>query len=148
MIEKDREQVLQRGEKDKEGASGASANVAQAHDSEATVEKEKARPASASKKEEAQEKPEKKAPAKEPEEAPAEKGKMSARRQRKKNNLKKFRLEQMMSKAELARRANLSVLTIDRIEKGYGCRMDTKRKILEALGLRLGDRTKVFEEDA
>jgi DNA-binding XRE family transcriptional regulator len=53
----------------------------------------------------------------------------------------------MMSKAEMARRANLSVLTIDRIEKGYGCRMDTKRKILEALGLSLEDRVKVFGED-
>jgi len=53
----------------------------------------------------------------------------------------------MMSKAELARRANLSVLTIDRVEKGYGCRMDTKRKILEALDLGLGDRVRVFGEE-
>ncbi len=53
----------------------------------------------------------------------------------------------MMSKAELARRANLSVLTIDRVEKGFGCRMDTKRKILEALGLRLADRVRVFGEE-
>ena len=63
------------------------------------------------------------------------------------NNVRKLRLERMMSKAELARRANLSVLTIDRIEKGFGCRMDTKRKILEALGLSLADRTRVFGED-
>jgi len=69
------------------------------------------------------------------------------KQKKKKNNLKKLRLEAMMSKAELARRANLSVLTIDRIEKGFGCRMDTKRKILEALGLKLKDRNKVFEED-
>jgi DNA-binding XRE family transcriptional regulator len=53
----------------------------------------------------------------------------------------------MMSKAELARKAGLSVLTIDRIEKGYGCRMDTKRKILKALGLKLSDRLKVFKEE-
>jgi len=64
-----------------------------------------------------------------------------------KNNLRKTRIERMMSKAELARRANLSVLTIDRIEKGFGCRMDTKRKILEALGLTLPDRIRVFGED-
>lgn len=63
------------------------------------------------------------------------------------NNLREHRIEQMMSKAELARKAGLSVLTIDRIEKGYGCRMDTKRKILRALGLKLSDRRKVFKED-
>jgi len=53
----------------------------------------------------------------------------------------------MMSKAELARRAGLSTLTIDRVEKGMPCRMDTKRKILEALGLTPSDRVKVFGED-
>lgn len=64
-----------------------------------------------------------------------------------KNNVRKTRIDKMMSKAELARRANLSVLTIDRIEKGFGCRMDTKRKILEALGLSLADRVRVFGEE-
>ncbi|MDD5307849.1 MAG: helix-turn-helix transcriptional regulator [Deltaproteobacteria bacterium] len=63
------------------------------------------------------------------------------------NNLREYRLEQMMSKAELARKAGLSVLTIDRIENGYGCRMDTKRKILKALGFKLNDRHKVFKEE-
>lgn len=63
------------------------------------------------------------------------------------NNVRRLRIERMMSKAELARRANLSVLTIDRIEKGYGCRMDSKRKILEALGLSLADRVRVFGEE-
>lgn len=63
------------------------------------------------------------------------------------NNVRKIRIERMMSKAELARRANLSVLTIDRVEKGFGCRMDTKRKILEALGLTLADRVRVFGEE-
>ena len=66
---------------------------------------------------------------------------------KKPNNVRKIRIERMMSKAELARRANLSVLTIDRVEKGFGCRMDTKRKILEALGLRLADRVRVFGEE-
>ena len=64
-----------------------------------------------------------------------------------KNQLREFRIERMMSKAELARKAGLSVLTVARIEKGYGCRMDTKRKILKALGLKLSDRKKVFEDD-
>jgi DNA-binding XRE family transcriptional regulator len=66
---------------------------------------------------------------------------------KKSNNVRRIRIERMMSKAELARRANLSVLTIDRVERGYGCRMDTKRKILEALGLSLADRVRVFGEE-
>ncbi len=63
------------------------------------------------------------------------------------NNLRVYRIENMMSKAELARKAGLSVLTVARIEKGYGCRMDTKRKILKALGLKLVDRRMVFEDE-
>lgn len=62
------------------------------------------------------------------------------------NNVKKIRESQLMSKAELARRAGVSVLTIDRIEKGMRCRMDTKRKIILALGLQLADKDKVFSE--
>ncbi len=77
----------------------------------------------------------------------ATKPKTSKKSGNKPNNVRKIRIERMMSKAELARRANLSVLTIDRVEKGFGCRMDTKRKILEALGLRLADRVRVFGEE-
>ena len=66
---------------------------------------------------------------------------------RENNNVRKLRMERMMSKAELARRAGLSTLTIDRVEKGMPCRMDTKRKILEALGLTPSDRVAVFGED-
>ncbi|TNE46785.1 MAG: XRE family transcriptional regulator [Deltaproteobacteria bacterium] len=62
------------------------------------------------------------------------------------NHLKKVREDRMMSKAELARKAGLSVLTIDRIEKGYPCRHSTKRKILEALEIRLEDRRIVFPD--
>jgi len=53
----------------------------------------------------------------------------------------------MLSKAELARRAGLSTLTIDRIEAGRPCRLDTKRRILLALGLRVADRDKVFSAE-
>lgn len=74
-------------------------------------------------------------------------GKASSKAQKVANNVRKIRIERMVSKAELARRANLSVLTIDRVERGYGCRMDTKRKILEALGLSLADRVRVFGEE-
>ncbi len=49
-----------------------------------------------------------------------------------------------MSKAELARRAGVSVLTIDRVERGSSCRLDTKRKIILALGLKVTDRNQVF----
>ncbi len=52
----------------------------------------------------------------------------------------------MMSKAELARKAGLSTLTIDRVESGRPCRLDTKRKILSALGLKVTDKDRVFGE--
>ncbi len=50
----------------------------------------------------------------------------------------------MMSKAELARKAGLSTLTIDRVESGRPCRLDTKRKILLALGMKVADKDRVF----
>ena len=49
-----------------------------------------------------------------------------------------------MSKAELARKAGVSPVTIDRIERGEECRMSTRRKIILALGLKLTDRNEVF----
>ncbi len=64
------------------------------------------------------------------------------------NTVKKIRESQMMSKAELARKAEVTVQTIDRIEKGNDCRLDTKRKIIQALGYKLADRTKVFIDES
>ncbi len=61
-----------------------------------------------------------------------------------KNNLQRLREDLLMSKAELARRAGVSPITIDRIERGCGCRLDTKRKVILALGLRIADHDKVF----
>jgi transcriptional regulator with XRE-family HTH domain len=61
--------------------------------------------------------------------------------------LKQIREERLMSKAELARKAGLSVLTIDRIEKGYGSRLETKRRILLALGYEPSDKDKIFPYD-
>jgi DNA-binding XRE family transcriptional regulator len=61
------------------------------------------------------------------------------------NNVQRFREALMMSKAELARKAGLSTLTVDRIEAGRPCRLDTKRKVLLALGLKVSDRERVFE---
>jgi DNA-binding XRE family transcriptional regulator len=60
------------------------------------------------------------------------------------NRLKEVREDRLMSKAELARRAGISPLTIDRIEKGKDCRPETKRKILLALGLKIAEKDKVF----
>ena len=62
------------------------------------------------------------------------------------NNVKNLRESLMMSKAELARKSGLSSLTIDRVESGGTCRLDTKRKILNALGFKVSDRGKVFSE--
>ena len=62
------------------------------------------------------------------------------------NSLKKTREAMLMSKAELARMANVSPITITRIEKGMPCRMDTKRKILLALGLKPADKNKIFKD--
>lgn len=61
------------------------------------------------------------------------------------NNVQRFRESLMMSKAELARKAGVSTLTIDRVEAGRPCRLDTKRKILLALGLKISDKDRVFE---
>lgn len=60
------------------------------------------------------------------------------------NNLKKIREGMLLSKSELARQASVSPLTIDRIEKGYPCRMETKRKIIQALGFKVADKGKIF----
>ena len=60
------------------------------------------------------------------------------------NSLKKIRESLLMSKSELARKANVSPITITRIEKGMKCRMETKRKILLALGFGLSDKKKIF----
>jgi len=56
----------------------------------------------------------------------------------------RLREEQLLTKAELARKAGVSPLTISRIEAGLECRVDTKRKIIYALGLTPTDRAKVF----
>ena len=61
-----------------------------------------------------------------------------------KNNLRRIREELLLSKSELARKAEVSPLTIDRVEKGCACRLDTKRKIIKALGLKLSEKEKVF----
>ena len=63
-----------------------------------------------------------------------------------KNTLTAIREQLLISKSELARQAGVSVLTIDRIEKGKSCRMETKRKILTALGINFSESKKVFSD--
>jgi len=60
------------------------------------------------------------------------------------NHLRAIRESFLLGKSELARMANLSVDTLSRIEQGKPCRMETKRKILLALGLQISDKNKVF----
>ncbi len=62
------------------------------------------------------------------------------------NKLKEYREQKLISKSELAREAEISLVTIDRIEKGYDCRLSTKRKIIEALGLDIDDKEEIFPE--
>ncbi len=65
----------------------------------------------------------------------------------KSNSVRQIREAKMMSKAELARKADVTVQTIDRIEKGNDCRLDTKRKIILALGYKLSDRSRIFSNE-
>src|SRR5512143_2775475 len=60
------------------------------------------------------------------------------------NNVRALREEQLLTKAELARKAGISPLTLARIESGHPCRVDTKRKIILALGLKPTDKDRVF----
>jgi DNA-binding XRE family transcriptional regulator len=60
------------------------------------------------------------------------------------NNVRALREEQLLTKAELARKAGISPLTLSRIEAGHECRVDTKRKIILALGLEPADKDRVF----
>lgn len=60
------------------------------------------------------------------------------------NSLKRIRESMLMSKTELAKKANVSPITIARIEKGMPCRMETQRKILLALGFDLSEKKKIF----
>ena len=50
----------------------------------------------------------------------------------------------MLSRAELAKKAGVSPLTIGRVESGEACRLSTMRKILNALEIELSNRAEVF----
>lgn len=60
------------------------------------------------------------------------------------NRVRELREDRLMTQAQLARKARVALRTIHSVEKGMNCRMDTKRKILLALGLRFEDKDLVF----
>ena len=60
------------------------------------------------------------------------------------NRVRELRENKLMTQAQLARKAKVALRTIHSVEKGMNCRMDTKRKILLALGLRFEDKDHVF----
>lgn len=60
------------------------------------------------------------------------------------NSLRHLRESRMISKSELAKKANISPLTISRIENGKPCRLETQRKILVALGMNFSEKHKIF----
>jgi DNA-binding XRE family transcriptional regulator len=62
------------------------------------------------------------------------------------NRVREMRENRLMTQAQLARKAKVALRTIHSVEKGMNCRMDTKRKILLALGLRFEDRDQVFPQ--
>jgi len=64
------------------------------------------------------------------------------------NKVKSIRESRLMSKSELARKSGVSSLTIDRVERGEICRMETMRKIILALGYSLEEKNKVFQDQA
>ena len=61
------------------------------------------------------------------------------------NKVKAIRESRLLSKAELARKAGVSSLTIDRVERGEPCRLETMRKVILALGFTLDEKEKVFQ---
>ena len=60
------------------------------------------------------------------------------------NRVREIRENRLMTQAQLARKAKVALRTIHSVEKGMNCRMDTKRKILLALGMRFEDKEFVF----
>ena len=69
---------------------------------------------------------------------------MDDKQPRKRNRVRELRENKLMTQAQLAKKAKVALRTIHSVEKGMNCRMDTKRKILIALGMRFEDKDQVF----
>jgi len=63
---------------------------------------------------------------------------------RKRNRVRELRENKLMTQAQLAKKAKVALRTIHSVEKGMNCRMDTKRKILMALGIPFDQKSEVF----
>ena len=59
-----------------------------------------------------------------------------------------LREQRLMSKAELAQVAGVSLLTINLIEQGRTCRSETLHKIIRALGYALADKERLCPDVA
>jgi DNA-binding XRE family transcriptional regulator len=64
--------------------------------------------------------------------------------ERKRNRVRELRENKLMTQAQLAKKAKVALRTIHSVEKGMNCRMDTKRKILLALGVPFEHKGQVF----
>lgn len=62
------------------------------------------------------------------------------------NRVRELREDRLMTREELAERAGVSLRTIWSVERGNACRLPTKRKILEALGLSREEHREAFPE--
>ncbi len=63
---------------------------------------------------------------------------------RRRNRVRELRENRLMTQAQLAKKAKVALRTIHSVEKGMNCRMDTKRKILLALGVPFEHKGEVF----
>jgi DNA-binding XRE family transcriptional regulator len=60
------------------------------------------------------------------------------------NRVRELRAERLMTQLQLAHRASVALRTIQSVEKGFGCRRDTMRKILRGLGVPFQEWREVF----
>ena len=63
---------------------------------------------------------------------------------RSRNHVREFRKDLLLTREELAQRAGLSLRTVWSVENGGSCRLPTKRKILQALGIARKNHKRVF----
>jgi DNA-binding XRE family transcriptional regulator len=62
------------------------------------------------------------------------------------SKLEEVRHQQLLSRSELARKANLSTLTILKIEHGRKCRPGTAKKIIAGLGYSIEEKEQLYKE--
>ena len=60
------------------------------------------------------------------------------------NRLREYRRSALLTQAELAKLARLSPTTVYNIEAGCQCRLRTKRRLIQALGVGIGQLDTVF----